>query len=186
MQLRRRRLGRGSRGSEGTNVLPRLMPASRLRATQGTAYLVSDRVVSLNHDLLSWNGARFNNSLYDGWRGGGGFKKKGKKNWNQMVRFHIGPGRLLGDSIPFAVHPARGTAARSPRLPNPPSARPLRPGAAVFKLSPSGRERRGRLRAGASGGAEGVLWGRGGVGDGRREGGKAKGAEKDNPRLGGK
>lgn len=173
MQRRRRRLGRGSRGPEGTNVLPRLMPASRLRATQGTAYLAADRVVSLNHDLLSWNGARFNNSLYDGWRGGGGFKKKGKKNWNQMVRFHMGPGRLLGDSIPFAVHPARGTAARSPRIPNPPSARPLRPGAAVFKLSPSGRERRGRLRAGASGGAEGARWGRGGEGDraeGRGEG----------------
>lgn len=173
MQLRRRRLGRGSRGSEGTNVLPRLMPASRLRATQGTAYLAADRVVSLNHDLLSWNGARFNNSLYDGWRGGGGFKKKGKKNWNQMVRFHIGPGRLLGDSIPLAVHPAWGPAARSPRLPTPPPARPLRPGAAVFKLAPSGRERRGGLRAGASGGAEGARWGRGGEGDraeGRGEG----------------
>lgn len=112
-------------------------------------------------------------------------KTKGKKNWNQMAKFHISPGRLLGDSILLAVHPALGLASRFPRIPTPPPGQPLRPGAAVFKLAPSGRERRGGLGAGAKGGAEGCAFGQG---PGReiewKEGGKGKSGGKKNPRLG--
>lgn len=38
-----------------------------------------------------------------------------------MVKCHSSPGRLSGDSILLAVHPALGLASRSPRIP------PLRP-----------------------------------------------------------
>ena len=54
-----------------------------------------------------------------------------------MVKSHIGPRRRLGDSILLAAQPAPGLASRFPRVPTPPPAQPLRPGAA------------GRLRTGS-------------------------------------
>lgn len=44
--------GRGRWRPEGTERFAQIVPASCLRATQRTAYLAADRVVSLNHDLL--------------------------------------------------------------------------------------------------------------------------------------
>lgn len=44
-------------------------------------------------------------------------REKEKKSWKQMVTFHSGPGRLLGDSILLLVHAAPAPARRSPRMP---------------------------------------------------------------------
>lgn len=77
--------GEGGGDPRARTVLPRLMPASRLRETQRTAYLAADRAASLHHDLLSCNGARFNHSLHDGWRGDEikKFEKKKRENKNK-------------------------------------------------------------------------------------------------------
>lgn len=104
-------------------------------------------------------------------------KRKGKKSWNQMVKFHISPGRLLGDSILLAVHPALGLASRFPRIPTPPPAQPLRPGAAVCKLAPFGRERRGE-----EGWARGQRRG-GGCASGRDAGGGAGGGKGEKAKV---
>lgn len=158
-------LGKGTRGSgdpRARNASPRWTPAPRLRSAQRTAYLAADGVASLNHDLLSRNGARLKNSLHGGWRGKEMQKRKGKeKNWNQVVKFHISPERLLGDSILLAAAPAPGPASRCPRVSTPPPAQPLQPGAAVSGLAPSGRARRAGLGTGAKGGAEGHAFGQG-------------------------
>lgn len=164
--------GRGVGDPRAQNLLPRLMPASCLRATQRTAYLAADLVASFNHDLPSWNGARFNNSLHDGWRGEEIKKEKGRKTGIRWSNFTSAPGGFR------RLHSPRG-ASRSgsifpgPADPTPPPAQPLRPGAAVFKLAPSGREWRGGLGAGANGGAEGCAFGQGrGRETGWREEGK--------------
>lgn len=102
-----------------------------------------------------------------------------------MVKFHISPGRLLGDSILLAVHPALGLASRFPRIPTPPPAQPLRPGAAVCKLAPSGRERRGGLGAGSKEGRRGVRRAGTRAADPVKGRGKGKsGGKKKNSRLG--
>lgn len=113
--------------------------------------------------------------------------EKETKNWKQMVRFHISPGRLLGDSI-LAVHPARAPAHGFPRIPT------LRP--------PTSPARCGRLRTGSlwprverragrwdPGGAEGCAFGqaRGGRPGGRKgEKARVAGEKKKNPWLGAK
>ena len=106
-------------------------------------------------------------------------KKKKKKPTKQtrgfqMVKFHIGPGRRLGDSILLAVQPAPGLASRFPRVPTPPPAQPLRPGAAgrlgTGSLWPRAESRAGRLGCQPRGGG---VCDRAGAGEGgRRPGGE--------------
>lgn len=91
-----------------------------------------------------------------------------------MVKFHIGPGRRLGDSILLAVQPAPGLASRFPRVPTPPPAQPLRPGAAgrlgTGSLWPRAESRAGRLGCQPRGGG---VCDRAGAGEGgRRPGGE--------------
>ena len=158
------------------------MPASCLRATQRTAYLAADSVASFNHDLLSWNGARFNNSLHDGWRGEEIKKAKGRKTGIRWSNFTSAPGGFRRLHSPRGAS-SSGSIFPGPADPTPPPAQPLRPGAAVFKLAPSGREWRGGLGAGANGGAAGWAFGQGrGRETGWREGGKGEsGGKKKSP-----
>lgn len=128
--------------------------------------------------------------LHDGERGEKKKKKdkeKKKKNHKanpgfQMVKFHIGPGRRLGDSILLAVRPAPGLASRFPRVPTPPPAQPLRPGAAgrlgTGSLWPRAESRAGRRGCQPRGGG---VCDRAGAGEGgaetwwrEREGGKRR------------
>lgn len=195
--------GEGGGDPRARTVLPRLMPASRLRETQRTAYLAADRAASLHHDLLSCNGARFNHSLHDGWRGDE-IKKFEKKKGKQKTKTKIKPplesdGQLSqrpGEAVGSLHAPrAASSSGLAPRFPpgSPlrPPARPLRPGAAVFTPAASGRERGGRLGAGPRGGAEGRACGqrrrrgaaRGQAGEGESGWGKNPGWEKsDGPR----
>lgn len=163
-------LGKGTRGKgdpRAWNASPRWTPAPRLRSAQRTAYLAADGVASLNHDLLSRNGARLNNSLHDGWRGKEMQKRKGKeKNWNQVVKFHISPERLLGDSIL-----ARSCSCSRSGFPAPaglhPSARPASPARCsrlrTGSLRPSAESRAGHRGQRRGGGAR--VWAGTGEGD---------------------
>lgn len=108
--------------------------------------------------------------------------KKQKSRWNQMVRFHSGPGRLLGDSILCALHPAPGLAPRFPPISplRPPDlSGQVRPSSDRLPLAASAEEGWAR---GPKAGRRGVRVGRdggGGPGAGKRE--KARVAEKKSP-----
>lgn len=100
-------------------------------------------------------------------------KRKGKTSWNQMVKFHISPGRLLGVSILLAVHPP----LHPPNLSG-----QVRPSANWLPLAANGEE--GWARGHRRGGGVCVGQGRGrqtGGGKGLKKARVAEKKKKKNP-----
>lgn len=163
--------GGGAVDPKAQNLLPRSMPASCLLATQRTAYLAADWAASFNHDILSWNGARF--KIHYTMAKGGNKKKKGKGKLESDGQISHQPREAVR-----RLHSPRGASSSGFSFPVPadphPSARPTSP-ARCGRLQTGSLWPRAERRAGRGGQQRGggvCVWG--GAGEGDRVEGRGK------------